>query len=282
MSDASHTDLADELRALRSSVAPDARSYVDEALAALEPPAVPGRGGPTSVSIDTPDALAALIDHTQLHPDATDADIDRLCDEATTYGFASVCVHPVHVPRVARVLGGTDVKPCTVIGFPHGANTPETKAEEAAQAVRSGGRECDMVQRIGALKSGRFADVEADIRTVVDATQEASEAVGASVAVKVILETALLADAEKAVACIAAVRAGADFVKTSTGFADGGATVDDVALMRQMVGDALGVKASGGVGSAEAVEQMVAYGATRIGASGSVQIMEGATADSAY
>ena len=282
MSDAPPTDLADALRALRSSVVPDARDYVDAALAALEPPAVPGRGGAASVSIDAPEELASLIDHTQLHPDATDDDIDRLCDEATTYGFAAACVHPVHVPRTARALDGTDVQPCTVIGFPHGAHTPETKAQEAAQAVRNGARECDMVQRIGALKSGRFADVEADIRAVVDAARNAAETDDASVVVKVILETTLLTDAEIAVASIAAVRAGADFVKTSTGFASGGATVDAVALMRQVVGDALGVKASGGVGSAEAVEQMVAHGATRIGASGSVAIMDGAQADASY
>jgi len=282
MPDPTTTDLTDELRALRSSVEPDARAYVDEALAALEPPTSPGRGGPADAPLDTPQALASVLDHTQLHPDATDADIDRLCKEATTYGFAAACVHPVHVPRVAHALADSGVVPCTVIGFPHGANTSDTKAQEAAQAVRNGARECDMVIALGAIKSGRYPDAEADVLAVVNAAHEAAHAEDGSVQVKVILETALLTDAEKAVASIVAKRAGADFVKTSTGFAEGGATAADVALMRQIVGDQLGVKASGGVGSAAAVERMLAHGATRIGASGSVQIMEGASADGAY
>ncbi len=282
MPDPTPPDLSDELRALRSSVEPDATAYVDEALAALEPPASPGRGGPVDVTLDTPEALASVIDHTQLHPDATDADIDRLCEEAMTYGFAAACVHPVHVTRVAHALRSTDVVPCTVIGFPHGANTSETKAQEAAQAVRNGARECDMVIALGAIKSGRYTDAEADVLEVVNAAYEAADAEDRSVQVKVILETALLTDAEKAVASIVAKRAGADFVKTSTGFAAGGATAPDVALMRQVVGDQLGVKASGGVGSAAEVERMLAHGATRIGASGSVQIMEGAPVDDAY
>jgi deoxyribose-phosphate aldolase len=161
-----------------------------------------------------------------------------------------------------------------VVGFPHGANRTATKAQEAERAVADGARELDMVVALGAVTSGRYSDAEADVRAVVTAARDAEEAVGAPVPVKVILETALLSPAQTAVACVLARRAGADFVKTSTGFAASGARAEDVALMRQVVGPDLGVKASGGVGSVDEVRRMVAHGATRIGASGSVAIME--------
>lgn len=253
--------------------------YVRDAVGRLRAPRQPGLGGPTAEPELDAASLAALIDHTQLRPDAAETDIRRLCTEAREYEFASVCVHPNYVTLAREQLADTDVAVCTVIGFPHGANATATKAFEAKHAVRDGATEVDMVLPVGRLKSGRIAAVESDIRAVVDAAQAVPTG---SVTVKVILETALLTDAEKAVACVAAHRAEADFVKTSTGFADGGATLRDVALMRQVVGEALGVKASGGVGSAEDVRQMVAHGATRIGASGGVAIMKGLHSPSSY
>ena len=275
--------LADALKRLRDAHAggtlPD---YVREALGRLETPHQPGTGGPVEVpNLDGP-AIAGLIDHTQLKPEATDADIRQLCAEARTYEFASVCVHPYYIPLARDAVSQSSVVVCTVIGFPHGANQPATKAHETKHAIRDGAREVDMVLPIGRLKSGRLDAVEADIRAVVDAAREATPSNQERVRVKVILETSLLTDAEKAVACVAAQRASADFVKTSTGFASGGATLHDVALMRQIVDDALGVKASGGVGSADDVRQMVAHGATRIGASGGVAIMQGLTSDTTY
>jgi deoxyribose-phosphate aldolase len=222
--------------------------------------------------------LAARIDHTQLRPAATDAQIDQLCEEAQAYGFAAACVHPIHVSRVARTLEGTDVTPCTVVGFPHGANQPSIKAQEAERAVMGGARELDMVLALGAVASGRYANAEADVRAVVTAARETGEAVGTYVPVKVILETALLDAPHVAIACVIAQRAGADFVKTSTGFASRGARAEDVALMRQIVGPEFGVKASGGVGSVADAERMLAHGATRIGASGSVAMIEEARA----
>lgn len=256
--------------------------YVHEALDRIETPRQPGTGGPTDVPDLQAPAIASLIDHTQLKPDATDADIQQLCNEARTYEFASVCVHPYYVPLARDAVSDHSVAVCTVIGFPHGANQSTTKAHETKQAIRDGATEVDMVLPIGRLKSGRPDAVEADIRAVVDAAREATPSGQENVLVKVILETALLTDAEKAIACVAARRAEADFVKTSTGFASGGATLHDVALMRQVVGEALGVKASGGVGSADDVRQMVAHGATRIGASGGVAIMQGVTSDTTY
>lgn len=256
---------------------PDA-PIVDDALDVLSEPARPGLGGPGEVPDLSADEVAALIDHTQLRPEATEADVLRACEEAREHTFASVCIAPCHVARAAEALAGTDVAVCTVIGFPHGANRTSTKVHEARLAIGDGAREIDMVLNVGALRSGRFADVEADVQAVVNAAREASE----EVVVKVILETALLTDGEKAVACAAVRRAGADFAKTSTGFASGGATTDDVALMRQVVGPDLGVKASGGVGSVEDVRSMVAHGATRIGASGSVGIMEGTHTGTGY
>ncbi len=227
---------------------------------------------------DVPKDLAKYIDHTLLKPDATASDIDRLCAEAKEYGFASVCVNPTWVKRAATNLRGTDVKTTSVIGFPLGANTSEIKAMEARRALRDGARELDMVINIGFLKSGFTDLVQKDIEKVVDAGHE----VGALV--KVIIEAGLLTDAEKVIACLLAKRAKADYVKTSTGFLAGGATVYDVALMRETVGPDMGVKASGGVHTAEEAEEMIAAGATRIGASAGVQIVsgQGASDDERY
>lgn len=270
--------LTSALRELNENTGSTASSYVDDALSALASPSRPGLGGPVE-SVDlTADEVADRIDHTQLRPAATDAQIDQLCEEALTYGLTAACVHPVFVPRVADHLDGTDVTPCTVVGFPHGANRPATKAQEAERAIADGARELDMVIALGAVTSGRYADAEADVRAVVTAARDQADAVGTDVPVKVILETALLTAPQTAVACVIAQRAGADFVKTSTGFAATGARAEDVALMRQLVGEDLGVKASGGVGSVADLERMVAHGATRIGASGSVAIMEEAKA----
>ncbi len=222
---------------------------------------------------DIPMDLARYIDHTLLKPDATADDIDRLCDEAREFRFASVCINPTWVKRAATRLKGTDVVTCTVIGFPFGATPPEIKAMEARRALRDGAREIDMVINIGALKSGAHDMVGDDIMKVVDAAHE----VGALC--KVILETSLLTDEEKVMASALAKRAKADFVKTSTGFAGGGATVYDVALMRETVGPDMGVKASGGVRTTEDAEDMIAAGATRIGASAGIQIVSGTGGD---
>lgn len=222
---------------------------------------------------DVPRDLARYIDHTLLRPDATADEIDTMCDEALEFGFASVCINPTWVKQAAERLRGSDVKVCTVIGFPLGANSPEVKAMEARKALRDGAREVDMVINIGALKSGNRALVLADIEKVVDAAHE-----GGAIA-KVILETALLTDEEKVTASALSRKAKADFVKTSTGFAGGGATVFDVALMRETVGPDMGVKASGGVRTLEDAEDMIAAGATRIGASAGVQIVSGKEGD---
>ncbi|PEN14043.1 deoxyribose-phosphate aldolase [Longibacter salinarum] len=271
----------DELNDLRSSVSKAGEVHVDAAIAALQSPASPGLAGPEPQPSLSVKGLAARIDHTQLRPEATDADIEAVSHEAIEHAFASVCVAPTYVPLVNELLEDSGVAVCTVIGFPHGANRPSTKAHEAMQAIRDGAVELDMVLNIGALRSGAVADVEQDIAEVVNVARRARDG-GRDVIVKVILETALLSDAEKAVACIAAKQAGADFVKTSTGFADGGATLRDVALMRQVVGPDMGVKASGGVRSADDVEAMMAHGATRIGASGSVAIVTGAKTEASY
>lgn len=213
-------------------------------------------------------AIAALIDHTLLKPEATGADIARLCQEARQYGFASVCVNPYWVALAARELEGSPVKVCTVAGFPLGANKAEIKRAEAAAAIRDGAREIDMVMNVGALRSRDFGAVELDIRSV------AEEAHGAGVIVKVILETALLDDEQKRTACRIAQSAGADFVKTSTGFGPAGANEHDVRLMRETVGPVMGVKAAGGIRTLEDLKKMVAAGANRIGASASVAILE--------
>jgi deoxyribose-phosphate aldolase len=215
-----------------------------------------------------PEDLAKLIDHTLLRPEATYADIDKLCDEAKRYGFASVCVNPMHVKRCAARLRGASSVVCTVIGFPLGATPSSVKVLEARQALRDGAREVDMVLAIGALKSGDHRYVYDDIRIVAEAAHE-----GRAI-LKVILETALLTDEEKVAACVAAKRARADFVKTSTGFSKGGATVHDVALMAKAVDHQLGVKASGGVGSVDDARKMIEAGATRIGASVGVKILQ--------
>lgn len=211
---------------------------------------------------------SSLIDHTLLKPDATQAEIRKLCEEAARYHFASVCVNPTWVSAAACILQGSGVPVCTVIGFPLGATLPDVKAYEARRAIFDGAREVDMVINVGALKSGDDATVEFDIHAVVEVAHSHN------VILKVIIETALLTDEEKVRACLAAKNAGADFVKTSTGFAKGGATVADVALMRQVVGSELGVKASGGVKGIEDARAMVQAGATRIGASVGVKIAQ--------
>ncbi len=213
-------------------------------------------------------ALAAVIDHTLLKPEAARSDILRICREARDYCFASVCINPFWAPLAVEQLRGTPVKVCTVVGFPLGATLPAVKRLEAAEAVKLGAQEIDMVINVGALRSGELDTVRLDIRGVA----EASHAGGAIL--KVILETALLDDEQKVAGCLLAQAAGADFVKTSTGFGPGGATVHDVELMRFVVGGQLGVKAAGGIRSLEDLQRMMSAGATRIGASASVRIME--------
>lgn len=220
-------------------------------------------------------SLASFIDHTQLKPETKEEKIVSLCEEAKQYKFASVCVNPTWVKKAAELLNGTDVDVCTVIGFPLGANTPETKAFETKNAIENGATEVDMVLNIGALKDGNDQLVEEDMRAVAEAAK-------GKALTKVILETCLLSDDEKVRACEIAVKAGLDFVKTSTGFSTGNATVEDVALMRKTVGDKAGVKASGGVRSLEDAQAMVDAGATRIGASAGVKIVEGEQAESDY
>ncbi len=218
--------------------------------------------------------LNKFIDHTLLKPEATQEQIMKIIAEAKEYDFASVCVNPTWVPLAAKELKRTDVKVCTVIGFPLGANTPAVKAFETKDAIANGADEVDMVINIGQLKAGNDKAVEEDIRAVVEAAN--------GTLTKVIIETCLLTDDEKVRACQAAVRAGADFVKTSTGFSTGGANVHDVALMRQTVGPEIGVKASGGARSTEDAIAFVEAGATRIGASAGVAIMNGEKADGDY
>lgn len=214
---------------------------------------------------------ASLIDHTLLKPEASRSDIEKLCAEAAQYGFASVCVNPTWVKTAAELLTGSGVPVCTVIGFPLGATLPDVKAYEARRAIFNGAREVDMVINVGALRSGDICAVEDDIRAVAEAAHENG------VLCKVIIETALLTDPEKVAACLASKNAGADFVKTSTGFSKGGATVHDVSLMRNTVGLALGVKASGGVKGIEDARAMFEAGATRIGASVGVKIAQEAS-----
>jgi deoxyribose-phosphate aldolase len=212
--------------------------------------------------------VARLIDHTLLKPEASRDDIRKLCQEAARFGFATVCVNPWYVPLAAALLRGTAVKVCSVVGFPLGATLPQVKIHEAEEAIKLGAQEIDMVINIGALKSGQDDVVESDIRGVVEASHR-----GGAIC-KVILETALLTREEKVRASVASKKAGADFVKTSTGFSTAGATAEDVALMRAVVGPEIGVKAAGGVRSFEDLKKMVGAGASRIGASASVKIME--------
>ncbi|WP_026584462.1 deoxyribose-phosphate aldolase [Bacillus sp. J33] len=219
--------------------------------------------------------VARMIDHTLLKADTTKDQIEKICAEAKEYNFASVCVNPTWVKLSSELLKGTEVKVCTVIGFPLGASTPETKAFETKNAIENGATEVDMVINIGALKDGDNELVEKDIRAVADAAK-------GKALTKVIIETCLLTEEEKVRACELSVKAGADFVKTSTGFSTGGATVEDIALMRKTVGPEIGVKASGGVRSAEDAQKMIEAGATRIGASSGAAIVNGLTSDSDY
>lgn len=231
-----------------------------------------GRSSPAAPP-PSPDEVAQLVDHTLLRPEATAADIRQLCAEAREHGFFSVCVNPAWVRETAALLRGSRVRLCCVVGFPLGAQAGEIKALEARKAIREGAREVDMVVNIGALKGGDDAQVLRDIRAVVEACRD-----GGALC-KVILETALLTDDEKVRACQMAMKAGAHFVKTSTGFSSGGATTDDVALMARTVAPKkLGVKASGGVRTLADLQRMVAAGATRIGTSSSVKILEEARA----
>ncbi|WP_088548598.1 deoxyribose-phosphate aldolase [Paenibacillus aquistagni] len=219
--------------------------------------------------------IAGMIDHTLLRADATQEEITKLTAEAKQYGFASVCVNPAWVSYSKEQLSGTDVKVCTVIGFPLGASTSAVKAYETQDAIANGAAEVDMVINVGELKAGNDALVQQDIEAVV-------KAASGKAIVKVIIETCLLTDDEKVRACKLAVQAGADFVKTSTGFSKGGATKEDVALMKNTVGEQAEVKASGGVRSLEDVKLMIEAGATRIGASSGVSIVNGLTSSSSY
>ncbi len=224
-----------------------------------------------------PDAggIRGKIDHTLLKPEATHDDIVRLCKEAAENCFASVCVNPAWVALSAEKLRDSSVKVCTVVGFPLGATLPEVKAFETRRAIQNGAREIDMVINIGALKSHDHALVERDIRAVV-------EACGPHVVSKVILEMTLLTQEEKVAGCSLAKAAGADFVKTSTGFAGGGATIDDVKLMRSVVGDDMGIKAAGGIRNEEDAKKMIEAGATRLGTSASIKIVRGETVKAGY
>ncbi len=212
--------------------------------------------------------LAKFIDHTNLKAYASRDDIKKLCDEAKEYGFYAVCVNPYRVKDAAEFLKGTDIKIASVVGFPIGATFTETKVQETIMAIRDGAREIDMVMNIGAMKDGNYDLVENDIREVVEAAHEMNAKV------KVIIETCYLTDEEKRKVCEIAKKAGADFVKTSTGFGSAGARVEDVKLMRETVGEEMGVKAAGGIHNANEAIAMIEAGATRIGASRSVQIME--------
>jgi deoxyribose-phosphate aldolase len=213
-------------------------------------------------------SVSTMIDHTLLKPDATRAEIEKLCREAAEFHFATVCVNPAWVATAAALLRGSGVGVCSVVGFPLGATTPDVKAYEARRAIFDGATEIDMVISIGALKSGDLRTVECDIEAVVGACRQ-----GGAIS-KVIIEAALLTDEEKITACSLSKAAGADFVKTSTGFAAGGATAADVALMRRVVGADMGVKAAGGVRDLEGLKAMVAAGATRVGASAGVKIVQ--------
>lgn len=232
------------------------------------------RFGAAAGGVKPREDMAAMIDHTILKPDATREDLKKVCDEARKWRFATVCVNAVNIPLVAKLLEGSGVKPIAVVGFPLGAMTPTAKAFEAREAVRNGAREIDMVINTGALKSRDYATVFDDICRVVTASRPYP--------VKVILETGQLQHDEKVIGCALSKAAGAGFVKTSTGFGPGGATVEDIQLMRKIVGEDVGVKASGGVRSAEDAKKMAEAGADRIGASASVAIVTGSKGTSAY
>lgn len=213
------------------------------------------------------DNIASIIDHTILKPDTTKAQVEKVCNEAKEYNFASVCVNPYYVEYVAEQLKGSDVKITSVIGFPLGSTLPEVKAFEVKEAIKKGADELDMVINIGALKDKNYDLVKEDIKSVVDASGDKL--------VKVIIEACLLTDEEKEIACKLSKEVGADFVKTSTGFSTGGATIEDISLMRKTVGEELGVKASGGVRDVDTANKMIEAGATRIGASSSIAIAKG-------
>ena len=216
-----------------------------------------------------------FIDHTLLSPSATSADIKTLCEEAITYGFASVCVNPYRVALCATELADSDVLVCTVVGFPLGATTTETKVFETERAIQDGAKEIDMVINVGALKDEEYELVKKDIEAVVEVAKNKA-------IVKVIIETVLLTDEEKVKACLISQYAGADYVKTSTGFIGGGATIEDIYLMRQTVGVEMGVKASGGIRDVETAVAMIEAGATRLGASSGVSIANGISSESSY
>jgi len=219
-----------------------------------------------------PDAgLAGMIDHTLLRPDATKEELEKLCEEAKKYGFATVCVNSGNIPIVARLLRGSKVKPIAVVGFPLGAASSRAKAFEAREAIAAGAEEIDMVMNIGAMKSKDYSTVYEDIKTVVEASKPKK--------VKVIIETSALTYEEKVAACVLSKTAGAAFVKTSTGFGSGGATVEDVKLIKKIVGEDMEIKASGGIRTREDAEAMISAGATRIGASASVAIVTGKKAE---
>jgi deoxyribose-phosphate aldolase len=220
-------------------------------------------------------SYANLVDHTLLRADAKKEEITKLVKEAMQFNFASVCINPTWVSYASELLKESSVKVCTVIGFPLGANAPEVKAFETKNAIENGAEEVDMVINISALKEKNDELVERDIRAVVEAAK-------GKALVKVIIETCLLTDEEKVRACELSVKAGADFVKTSTGFSTGGATVEDVALMRKTVGENIGVKASGGVRNLQDLENVVKAGANRIGTSSGVKIVQGEEANTAY
>ena len=219
--------------------------------------------------------LARMIDHTILKADATEMEVEKLCNEALEYNFASVCINPAMVEKAATMLKGSDVKVCTVIGFPLGATTAEVKAFETEDVIKKGATEVDMVINVGKLKEGNLEYVKKDIEAVVNAAK-------GKALTKVIIETCLLTDEEKVTACKLSKEAGADFVKTSTGFSTGGATASDIKLMRETVGPELGVKASGGVRTNSDAMAMIENGATRIGASASISICEGTESNSTY
>ncbi|WP_377888431.1 deoxyribose-phosphate aldolase [Alkalihalobacillus sp. R86527] len=219
--------------------------------------------------------LANMIDHTALKPDTTRAQVEKLCEEAREFNFASVCVNPTWITLAADMLKGAEAKVCTVIGFPLGATTTETKSFETKDAIEKGATEVDMVINIAELKAGNDDYIVEDIKAVVEAAK-------GKALVKVIIETCLLTDEEKKRACELAVKAGTDYVKTSTGFSTGGATAEDIKLMRETVGPEIGVKASGGVRDLEGAQAMIDAGATRIGASAGVKIVQGETADTDY
>jgi deoxyribose-phosphate aldolase len=246
-----------------------AREISDASAAASKMRAIVAGADRSSASPESSETrIAALIDHTLLKPGATRSEIEELCREAVRFGFASVCVNPWYVPLAAEMVHGSTVKVCTVVGFPFGATLTSVKMYETEQAIKLGAHEIDMVQNVGALKSGDYVQLEADIRGVADVCHRDGAIC------KVILEMALLSQDEKVRASTLAQCAGADFIKTCTGFASGGATAEDVALMRAAVGPSLGIKAAGGIRSLADLQRMVAAGATRIGASASVKIVE--------